>query len=186
MQTSSVSVQAVGIAGSLSAPSRSGALVGEVLRALEAHGASTTLIELSALPADALLARSRNEWVETALTKAAAASILILGTPIYRASYTGQLKAFFDLFPRDALAGTVVGLIATGAGPGHALAVDHGLRPLVASLRGLSAAQAIYATDADLGGYPTEPLPEVVAQQVQALADELLTLASARQPVAAQ
>ena len=67
-------------------------------------------------------------------------NILILCTPVYRASYASQLKAFFDLLPQDALLGRVVGLIATGAGPGHALVIDHALRPLVASLSGLTAA----------------------------------------------
>jgi len=40
-------------------------------------------------------------------------------------------------------------VIATGGGPQHSRAMYHGLRPLVASLGGLSAAQAIYVTDAE-------------------------------------
>ena len=169
---------ALGIAGSISAPSRSGLLVQETLRHLAAGGAQITLLDLTTLSANALLGREKDLAFDAALASAASADILVLGTPIYRAAYTGQLKAFFDLLPRDALAGAVVGLIATGAGPGHLLAIDHTLRPLVASLAGLSAAHAIYATDADLPDYKTGVIPESITTQVAALADELLAISS--------
>ena len=165
---------AVGIAGSLSAESRSTALLERVLRVLETYGATTDLIALSELPADALLARSRDASVDSALQLVSDARIVVLGTPVYRASFTGQLKAFFDLLPRDALANSAVGLIATGAGRDHRLAIDHGLRPLVASLAGLSAAHAIYASDAEL-----EAAPEELEQQIGQLALELIRLTAA-------
>ncbi|MBV8717366.1 MAG: NAD(P)H-dependent oxidoreductase [Chloroflexi bacterium] len=161
----------VGLAGSLSSESRSTALVTRVLRELEAFGVTSEFINLADLPADALLARSRDAALNRALQTTTSARVLVVGTPIYRASYTGQLKAFFDLLPRDALANTAVGLIATGAGRDHRLAVDHALRPLVASLAGLSASRAIYASDAELDANPQD-----VQQQVTALARELLGL----------
>jgi len=163
----------LGLAGSITAPSRSGALVARVLDLLVADGFVSEMIHLSDLPADALLGRRRDPALDAALALAARASILVLGTPIYRASYTGQLKAFFDLLPRDALAGSVTGLIASGAVADHALAIDHALRPLVASLAGLSAAQSVYVTDADLGAFPTGPLPASVEDRLKALAAEL-------------
>jgi FMN reductase len=169
--------RAIGIAGSLSTPSRSGGLVSEVLRRLAAGGAETELLDLSTLSAEGLLYRTKDDEVAAALARVTEAQILVIGTPVYRASYTGQLKAFFDLLPRDALAGSISGLIATGASPTHALAVDHGLRPLVASLAGLSAARAIYATDPELGDFPKAPLPDELALQITDLADELLHLA---------
>jgi FMN reductase len=163
----------IGLAGSLAATSRSTALVAHVLELLAARGLPGELIRLSELPADALLGRGHAPVVDAALANVTAAGVLVVGTPIYRASYTGQLKAFFDLLPRAALSGCAVGLIATGGIRDHALAVDHGLRPLVASLEGLSAAHAVYATDPDLETFPNGPLPDVVAAQLQALADEL-------------
>ena len=164
----------LGLAGSITSPSRSGALVARVLELLAAAGQPGELIHLSDLPADALLGRRRDPALDRALALASTVSILVLGTPIYRASFTGQLKAFFDLLPRDALAGSVSGLIASGAVPDHALAIDHALRPLVASLAGLSAAHSVYVTDADLESFPSGPLPASVADRLQALADELI------------
>jgi FMN reductase len=163
----------LGLAGSITAPSRSGALVAWVVDVLVAEGRAGETIHLSDLPADALLGRRRDPALDRALELASSASILVVGTPIYRASYTGQLKAFFDLLPRDALAGSVAGLIATGAVQDHALAIDHGLRPLVASLAGLSAARSVYVTDADLGSFPSGPLPAGVEDRLRALASEL-------------
>jgi FMN reductase len=165
----------LGLAGSITSPSRSGALVARVLELLAAEGRPGELITLSELAADALLGRRRDPALDRALALTTSAEILVLGTPIYRASYTGQLKAFFDLLPRDALAGSVVGLIATGRIADHALAVDHGLRPLVASLAGLSAARSVYVIDADLGSFPGGPLPDPVQDQLKALVAELLS-----------
>ena len=81
---------------------------------------------------------------------------------MYRASYTGQLKAFFDLLPRAALAGCAVGLIATGGVPRPC--AGHRSRPAApgGQPRGPSAAHAVYATDADLETFPNGPLPDAV------------------------
>ena len=166
----------IGLAGSLSATSRSTALIACVLELLEKRGMAGELIQLAVLPADALLGRRHDPLVDGALQRVTEARLLVVGTPVYRASYTGQLKAFFDLLPRAALAGCSVGLIATGGIRDHALAIDHGLRPLVASVEGLSAARAVYATDADLETFPAGPLPPALDELLHALADELQAL----------
>jgi FMN reductase len=170
------SLRAVGVAGSASANSRSQVLIERTLAHVAKLGAETSLIDLLDLPADALLARRRDDGVQAAIEQVSQAQIVVLGTPIYRATYTGQLKAFLDLFPQDALRGVVVGLIASGAGSGHALAIDHGLRPLVASLRGLSAAQALYVTDSQFPDKTAVPIE--IDRQAEALAHELYALAS--------
>ncbi len=140
---------ALGISGSPSPTSSSRRLVKRVLDLLAARGFATDVIDLSALPAEALLARGEDAAVAGALAKVGDARILVVGTPVYRATYTALLKTLFDLMPENYLSGKVAVLIATGAAPGHMLAIDHGLRPLVASLAGVSAATAIYATPGD-------------------------------------
>lgn len=167
-------LKALGISGSPSSNSRSRLLVASTLAHLAKREVETRLLDLLELPAEALLARSREAKVDEAIQQAIQADILVLGTPVYRASYAAQLKAFFDLFPQEALRGHVVGLIATGAGSAHALAIDHGLRPLVASLRGLSAAQSLYVTDAQIPD--KTQLPAEIDQQSGALAQELYLL----------
>src|ERR1051325_916197 len=123
----------VGVSGSPGSVSRSRALLELALVALERHGVgSSRLIDLARLPADALLGRRQDTDVAGALQAVQDATILVVSTPIYRATYSGLLKVFFDLLPQDALAGKIAVPIATGAGPGHLLAVDHRLRPRLA------------------------------------------------------
>lgn len=170
-------LQAIALSGSPSPNSRSRILLEHTLAHLATHGVVTHLLDLSELPADALLGRRRDDAIDAAIQQATGSNILILGTPVYRATYTGQLKAFLDLFPQAALRGRVVGLLATGATPLHGLAIDHGLRPLVASLSGLSAADGLYVTDTQ---FPDKTnLPPDLNQKLVGLAHELLTLAAA-------
>ena len=60
-----------------------------------------------------------------------AADAYIIGTPMYRGSYTGILKNLFDVIPNDALTGKPVGLIATGGSDHHFLAIEHELKPVI-------------------------------------------------------
>ena len=104
--------------------------------------------------------------LQAAVERATSATRLVLVTPVYRATYSGVLKAFFDLLPQSALRGSVSLLAATGASPAHYLSLDTGLRTLVASLEGWSAPTVIYALggagDADL-------LPEESATAAETL-----------------
>ena len=164
----------VGISGSPSATSRSRLLVEHVLGLLKDRGWTTRLIDLAKLPAEPLLARSEHPQTSDALASVQEARIMVVGTPVYRATYTGLLKAFFDLMPTDFLVGKVAVLIATGAALGHLLAIDHGLRPLVASLGGLSASTSIYATIEDF--VDEVPGPQL-AERLARAADEAARIA---------
>ena len=75
----------------------------------------------------------------------------LIGTPVYRASYSGALKNLFDMIPRGMwqadvapLAGRAVGLVATGATAHHYLALDQELRPVMAFF-GALVAGGVYA-----------------------------------------
>ncbi len=111
-----------------------------------------------------------------ALALVGRARVVVVATPVYRATYTGLLKTLFDLMPEGLLSGKVCVPIATAAAPGHLLAVDHGLRPLIASLRGLSTAAAIYATPDDF--VDAEPSEELRARIARA-AEEAMRLGGA-------
>ena len=77
------------------------------------------------------------------------ADALIVGSPVYKGSYTGLFKHLFDFVEPEALAGKPVILTATGGGPRHALIVEHSLRPLFGFFTALTIPTAIYASDAD-------------------------------------
>jgi FMN reductase len=117
------------------------------------------LIELSALSADGLLGRTQDPAVAAAVASASAADVLVVATPIYRATYTGAMKAFFDRFPPCALSRTVVVLVGTALAPEHYLALDTGCRALIASLEGWTAPTVVYATSTDfVDGEPTDDI----------------------------
>jgi FMN reductase len=169
-------LRAIGISGSPSGTSRSRLLVQRALERIERSGVQAELIDLGDLPADALLGRTQQEAVTRALETLAASRILVVGTPIYRATYTGLLKVFFDLLPAEALTGTVTLPIATGGGPAHLLMIDHGIRPLIASLGGLTTATAIYATPAD---FDEQEPNQALAERLDGAVDEALAIVRA-------
>ena len=96
---------AVGISGSPSATSKSRSLVEYALAQLGKRGAATRLIDLATLPADALLARGSATQVSDALARVAEARIVVAGTPVYRATYSGLLKSSSTCCPRIAWSG---------------------------------------------------------------------------------
>ena len=150
--------------------------VGSKTRALAA-AAGGRLIDLLALPADGLLGRATSAEVDEAVVAASGASMLVVATPVYRATYSGALKAFFDRFATDALRGTAVVLCATAGSRDHFLSLDTGGRALVASLGGWAVPTVVYAVSADF--VDGEPGPAVLATLRQVL-DEAASIGRAR------
>ena len=100
-----------------------------------------------------------------------------MATPVYRATYTALTKTIFDLLPQGALAGSVTVPIATGYSPDHRLAIDHCIRPLIASLGGWTTPTSIYASKADVDEH--DRVSDVVLAAIAAAAEEARTLAGA-------
>lgn len=72
--------------------------------------------------------------LEAAVELVSSASVLVVGTPVYKGSYTGLLKSFLDVLPPHALAGVVVVPVTVSAAPSHKLLADLALRPVLAEL----------------------------------------------------
>jgi FMN reductase len=163
-ETAKTALRVVAVNGSPSQPSRSRALA-ELAVELAGGG---DVIDLASLNPGALLAIGTDPGVDAARDQVAGAQILIVATPVYRATYTALTKTIFDLLPQGALAGTVVIPIATGYVADHRLSIDHGLRPLIASLDGWTTPTGIYATKADIDdkGVIAEKLQRTVATAV--------------------
>ena len=171
--TDRTALTAIGISGSPSARSKSRTLLEHALAALAERGAAVSLIDLASLPADALLGRRRSDDVDEALARVRTATIVVASTPVYRATYSGLLKVFFDLLPVDGLAEKVAIAIATGGSPAHQLVIDHGLRPLFGSVGAVTTSAGIYGTDA---GFENGVPQRALITRIEQAATEAVTL----------
>jgi FMN reductase len=86
---------------------------------------------------------------EAVISAIETADALVVGTPVYKGSYTGLFKHLFDFVDPAALVGKPVILSATGGGPRHALVVEHSLRPLFGFFSAHTIPSAVYGSDAD-------------------------------------
>ncbi|TDE36722.1 NAD(P)H-dependent oxidoreductase [Antarcticimicrobium sediminis] len=77
------------------------------------------------------------------------ADLLVVGSPVYKGSYSGAFKHVFDLVDPDLLLNKPVLICAAGGGQKHALMVEHQLRPLFGFFGAATAPIAIYAGAAD-------------------------------------
>ena len=74
--------------------------------------------------------------VASLVEQVGSADLVVVASPTYKATYTGLLKVFLDRFAGGTgLRGVAVPLML-GAAPGHALAPEASLRPLLAELGG--------------------------------------------------
>jgi FMN reductase len=152
-----MTVKLLGLSGSVARPSRTTALVRRILAAVEGQtGLSGGLIELAEDAPNLFSALTRGQLAGRAaqvVQAVEAADLLVVGTPVYRASYTGALKHLFDLVNHEALAGKPVLLAATGGTLLHGLVTEHQLRPLFGFFNALTLPTAVYATEADFSDY---------------------------------
>lgn len=139
------------LAGSPSTPSHSTRLLHYTGERLALLGHRHQKLQVRDLPATALLqADLGNAGLLAARALVASADALVIATPVYKAAYSGVLKAFLDLLPQDGLAGKLVLPLATGGSQSHMLALDYALRPVLSSLGARHVLPSIYATDAQV------------------------------------
>lgn len=69
---------------------------------------------------------------EAVVQRVATSDMYLIGTPVFRASFTGALKNLLDHLPVEALQGKACGLIGMGASDHHYLSIDAQLRPVMA------------------------------------------------------
>jgi len=137
------------LAGSPSIPSRSTRLLQHVGERLAARGHRHVKLHVLDLPAEALLhADFGNRDIRRAQDSVAQAEAVVVATPVYKAAYSGILKAFLDLLPQSALKAKTVLPLASGGSPHHMLALDYALRPVLSALGARHVLPSIYATDA--------------------------------------
>lgn len=139
------------ISGSPSKPSRSGALLEYAAERLGAEGLSAELISVRDYPAeDLILGKYDSPAFEMTKRLVAKARGLIVATPVYKAAYTGSLKALLDILPQQAFRNKTVLPVATGGSPAHLLVLDYALKPVLGALGASDILQGVYVTDGQL------------------------------------
>ncbi|WP_139981637.1 NAD(P)H-dependent oxidoreductase [Nocardioides litoris] len=92
----------------------------------------------------------RDPVVGDLVAEVAAADLVVVASPTYKATYTGLLKLFLDRFAPDfgtGMTGLAVPLML-GGGPAHALAPELTLRPVLTEIGAVVPVRALYVLDA--------------------------------------
>ena len=143
----------VAVSGGLNHPSKTEALVQAIIDELgEATPIQVHFIkfsEIAPLLGGAIYRKQLPQRVQDDLAAVEAADALIVGTPVYRASFTGLFKHFFDFVEQTALVDVPVLLAASGGSGRHALVLEHQLRPLFSFFQAQTLPIGVYATDRD-------------------------------------
>ncbi len=182
------------IAGNPTSPSRTHGLVQYTNKLLEQQGFQTETIAVRDFSPEVLVfGRYDSPDLEPIKTKLAGADAVIVATPIYKAAYTGVLKAFLDLLPQRAFEGKVVLPIATAGTIAHLLALDYALKPVLSELKARHILGGVYAVDKQIEWQPDsqvkvdteidERLNRAVLDLVEAV-NSRQTASNQQQPVA--
>ncbi|MET0865245.1 MAG: NAD(P)H-dependent oxidoreductase [Nakamurella sp.] len=109
-----------------------------------------TVVDLATI-AGGLLA----PWLLSPEAKSAAetvrtSGVLVIATPTYKASYTGLLKLFLDVFPAGSLSQAVVVPLIVSGGPAHRHLGDLQLRPVLSELGAVLPAPSLLLEEPEL------------------------------------
>ena len=155
-------LRVVAVSGSLHTPSRTTALVKEILasfgRELQIDAHLIEVTEIGAEFAGALRRDQLPDSVEAELHRIENADLLIVASPVYRASFTGLFKHLFDFVGQYALVDKPVLLAATGGSDRHALIIEHQFRPLFGFFQALTLPIGVYANDSDFTNHQVSSL----------------------------
>jgi FMN reductase len=102
--------------------------------------------------------------------------LLVVASPVYKASFTGLLKAFLDQFGRDELAALATVPLMVGAGAVHNLAIEQQLRPVLIEIGASCPTRGLFIQEDQL-----ETLDDQVGQWMCVWGDVLVATARTRQ-----
>ncbi|ANL67885.1 FMN reductase (NADPH) 2 (plasmid) [Rhizobium phaseoli] len=185
------------LSGNVKRPSRTASLVNVIAdrlqQRIDGHLRPIELVDAAPVLFRALRADQLDTEGKAIVAAVERADIIIVGSPVYRASYSGALKHLFDLVDYRALSGKRVVLAATGGTPLHGLMLEHQLRPLFGFFNAITVPTGVYALEADFTDHQlTNPavlervdraVEEIAA--ISPLADAGVTAAGKRSELAA-
>lgn len=141
----------------------------------------TEVIYVHQLPANDLIrANFNSEILQRELKKVVEADVIVLLTPIYKASYTGILKTFIDLIPQKGFEEKIVWPVAIGGTAHHLLAIDYTLKPLAITLGATQIAKSVFVQEqqvikVDALVYNVDlKIQARLAQEVERITDQLI------------
>lgn len=138
------------LSGSPSATSRTDIVLLYVKSLLEKEGFIVTYISVQDIPPEDLVyARFSSDAIKNISSIIEKADGVIIGSPVYKASYTGVLKALLDLLPEQALKNKPVFPFMIGGSKAHLLAIEFALKPIIHNLKG-KATQGLYLVDSQI------------------------------------
>jgi FMN reductase len=167
------------IVGSVTPPGRLlKAITAMVERARDAHpglqASVTNLADVRIAFADGRAPDAYGDDTATVVERVSAAEIVLLATPVYRASFTGALKNLLDHLPVKALMGKPCGIVAMGATTHHFLSAEWHLRDVLTWFGAIVAPTAVYLSAAD---FVDGVLSDEAAAELDLLAAAMIKLA---------
>jgi FMN reductase len=175
------------LVGAATPPGRLADAIATAAEGVRADGSDVAvdILNLAETPIDICDGRPLVGYGETtrqAVMRIAAAGAVLIGAPVYRASFPGVLKNLLDIVPVEVLQNKPVGIVAMGGSPHHYLAVDTQLRQVLAWFGALVAPTSVYLTGGDFReGKLTS---EAARVDIAALTGTLITLARHLDPAA--
>jgi FMN reductase len=136
------------VSGSPSPTSRTAAILDRVGRRVREDGHTIDILHVRTLPAAPLLAADQSDpFIADAAERLGRADAVVLGTPVYKASYSGLLKVWLDSVAQLAFTGKTVLPLATGGSLANVLALDYALRPVLAAMGAAHVVQGYFVLD---------------------------------------
>jgi FMN reductase len=123
-----------------------------------------TTVDLATFASEILSAA--HPTADAALKTLSGASIAVIATPVYKASYTGLLKSFLDLYGPGGLLGVVAVPLVVSGSPAHSLVGEVHLRPLLVELGAIVPTRSLTLVEPQLA----DPAPAIDAWLVDAAA----------------
>src|SRR5271168_1584260 len=142
------------IVGAATPPGRLAAAIAAAAEAARTGGSDVAvdILNLAETPIEICDGRPLDAYgaaTRQAVARIAAASAVLIGAPVYRASFPGVLKNLLDIAPVEALQNKPIGIVAIGGSPHHYLAVDGQLRQVLAWFGAFVAPTGVYLTGGD-------------------------------------
>ena len=139
------------IAGSPSQSSRSSAVLAYAKTVLETHGLQVKTFTVRDIkPEDLVFANFESLELKEFTNLVETAKGIMIATPVYKATYTGILKALLDLLPQYAFAGKTLFPIATGGTITHLLSLEYSMKPLFTVLGATHIERGVFIVDSQM------------------------------------